>query len=355
MGAPKILFTDGEGPIVFKDLAYDLAPDKNLFELLSLYDDYLAESNRHGYQAGDTLSLVVPHFLYHGFTDEDVYWESKTAAVVPGVTEYIKGLQNDHWTIRIISTAYRPMWDIVGSKLNIPPSDIACTELNLAQLRKKYQSAKFDEATSAMENVLLPHLAISQEIMQRVGSGESIVAVFADYPNIIGALEQFYWKTLPSLGYQPLEVVRVVGGRRKVDEAKKFALELGISLSETAYDGDSITDKALFAELKRVGGLGIAVNGNRYALEEARVAVATTDMRSLRPVLDSWYRDGFDGVAKFIMDQQRSRSGKEYEVNLGKHAHYSLVDVGDEQNFEELIAIHKKYRHAVRGAAAALG
>src|SRR3989442_8385125 len=133
----RTLFTDGEGPIVFKDLAQDILgratfhaagkniPGKDFFSILSFYDDYCAEVNRRGYQAGDSLALVVPHFLFHGITDEIIAQEASDAKVVRGVKEYIGGLKKDGWNIRIISTAYRPMWNLVGKFLTIPPNKIA--------------------------------------------------------------------------------------------------------------------------------------------------------------------------------------------------------------------------------------
>src|SRR3990167_1168289 len=96
---PKVLFTDGEGPIVFKDLAADMMEQTvpKLFPVLSFYDDYLAEVGTAGYQAGDTLALVAPHFLAHGVTDEDIAEEARDAKVCLGVEEYISGLKRDGW------------------------------------------------------------------------------------------------------------------------------------------------------------------------------------------------------------------------------------------------------------------
>ena len=84
---PKVLFTDGEGPIVFKDLAADITEKTvpRLFPVLSFYDDYLVEVGTEGYQAGDTLALIVPHLLAHDVTDEDVAREAKEAKVCLGV------------------------------------------------------------------------------------------------------------------------------------------------------------------------------------------------------------------------------------------------------------------------------
>ena len=174
---PKVLFTDGEGPIVFKDLAADMTERvvPGFFKVLSFYDDYLAEIGREGYQAGDTLALVVPHFLAHGVTDEDITEEAKDAQVCKGVKEYVDGLKKDGWEIRIISTAYSQMWELVGDYLGISMDKIACTELNLASLRKMFGTQEFYERVRQTEERVLAALPLWEEAMVEVNDNDSPV------------------------------------------------------------------------------------------------------------------------------------------------------------------------------------
>ena len=365
-----VLFTDGEGPIVFKDLAQDsmgrinfehggkVVRGKEFFAVLSFYDDYLAEVGTAGYQAGDTLALVAPHFLAHGITDEDIAEEAKDAKVCVGVEEYITALKRDDWDIRITSTAYSQMWELIGNYLNIPMEHIACTKLDLANLRNHFGSESFYRSIRNAEKQIISQMPQAKEAMAEVDRGKSIVEVLGndgEFAPIRQTLDQFYWQDLPRLGYQTLEVVKVMGGRRKIEAAQRFARELNTPLSDIAYVGDSITDDALHAHLSQERGLPIAVNGNRYALRNARVAVATRDMRALRPVLDSWNLGGFEQVINFVNESHGVLTfGKERQgVADEKGPRYHLLDASKEEAFQEVLKIHGEYRSIVRGEATA--
>lgn len=370
MAKPKILFTDGEGPIVFKDLAADTmdritfdhegqkVPGGEFFAVLSFYDDYLTEIGRTEYQAGDTLALVVPHFLTHGITDEDIAQGAKDAKVCLGVEDYMSGLRRDGWQVRIISTAYSQMWELVGNHLQIPIEHIACTKLDIEDLRQKFASKDFLQAIRKAEANILSLMPLAKEAMAEVDQGASIIQVLTkdQFQSLRNTLDEFYWQDLPSRGYQTLEAVRVMGGRRKIEAAQQFAQELGVALSDIAYVGDSITDDALHALLKQEEGLPIAVNGNRYALRNARVAVATKDMRALRPVLDAWGKDGFEGVSVFVQESQTAAHllGKERILQaVEENGKYHVIDPNDQEAFGKIVKIHGEFRRLVRGRATA--
>lgn len=358
---PKVLFTDGEGPIVFKDLAADITEKAvpGLFPILSFYDDYLAEVGTEGYQAGDTLALIAPHLLAHSVTDEDVANEAKDAKVCLGVEEYISELKRDRWTIRIISTAYSQLWELVGKHIGVPMEDIACTKLDLETLRKRFVSNGLFDTVQTAEKNILGLTPLVNEAIQEVDQGKSIVEVLGKdsrFTPLLGALDKLYWEELPSRGYQTLGAVKVIGGKRKIEAAQKFAQDLGVNLSDVVYVGDSITDDALHARLSQEGGLPIAINGNNYALRNARVAVATKDMRRLRPVLDVWQSGGFEQVQKFInlngVSSSRTKEGSPISEDTST-AHYDLVDPADREGFKRVLGTHKEFRKLVRGAATA--
>ena len=358
---PKVLFTDGEGPIVFKDLAADIMEKTvpGLFPVLSFYDDYLAEVGTEGYQAGDTLALIAPHLIAHGVTDEDVANEAKDAKVCFGVEEYISGLKRDGWTIRIISTAYSQLWKLVGKHIGVPMEDIACTTLDLKTLREHFSSNNFLETVLVREKEILGLTSLANEAIKEVDQGKSVVEVLGKdsrFTPLLGILDKLYWEELPSRGYQTLEAVKVIGGRRKIEAAQKFARELGVNLSDVAYVGDSITDDALHLRLSQEGGLPIAINGNLYAIRNARVAVATKDMRHLRPVLDAWQQGGFEYVQRFVrLNSAGSLRNKEgAPISEGfSGAHYDLVEASDQIGYRRILDTHRESRRLVRGAATA--
>lgn len=368
----KVLFTDGEGPLVFKDLAQDLMgritfklgekeiKGADFFELLSLYDDYLAEVGTKGYQAGDTLALVVPHFLHHGLTDEDVANEAKDVKLCLGVKEYIDGLKKDGVEIRIISTAYRPMWKLVGDYLGIPQEQIACTELDLRDLRDKYQTFQLYANVEKMEQDALPLLPWVAEMKEEIDSGKSVIEVFQDakYASLVQRLDEFYWQELKELNYEVLRDVEVVGGKRKIEAAKRFADELSIPMSWVAYVGDSITDDQMHKFLSNEGGLPVAVNGNAYAIRNTRVAVATTDMRNIRPILNAWTNNGIEGVRSLVEVSSAGRlvgSKEGQSVSEKEGFYYDMVEGASAEQMKDILTRHKVFRKLVRGPAAKLG
>src|SRR4030067_1182546 len=71
-----VFISDCEGPISKNDNAFEAAahfvPDGDkLFAIISKYDDVLADIVRKpGYNAGDTLKLILPFLKAYGVTDE---------------------------------------------------------------------------------------------------------------------------------------------------------------------------------------------------------------------------------------------------------------------------------------------
>lgn len=361
---PKVLFTDGEGPIVFKDMAADITEKivPGFFPVLSFYDDYLAEVGTQGYQAGDTLALVVPHFIAHGVTNHNIAQEAKDGQVCKGVEEYIAGLKTDGWDVRIISTAYSQLWQLVGEHIGISMEDIACTDLDVDSLWREFGNKDFNLRVTINEQRVLDELPAWKKAMTEVNDeGRPVVDVLQDskYAHLRENLDSLYWGMLPSRGYKPLEMVRVMGGRRKIEAAQRFVQDLGVEMSDVAYVGDSITDDAMHAHLSQEGGLPIAINGNTYALRNAKIAVATEDMRNIRPVLDAWHAGGFPEVAAFVQRTKeeisfsRSKEGAPVSEALNSGVRYDLVDIGNGPAFDEIKKVHKESRSLVRGAATA--
>ena len=212
---------------------------------------------------------------------------------------------------------------MVGRKLGVSQDNIACTEINLENLRKKY---------------------VSNGLVNFVLQKEKEIFAIKSKPEQFKLLDRFYFYELSKIGYDTLNIIRVIGAKTKITKAREFTKQLNISLKDLIYVGDSITDSKLFQFVNQKGGLSIAVNGNIFALNSARVAVATTDMRTLKPILDAWITGGWNQVKKII----GKRSQKKNNVD------YALVDTANSKEFDDLVQIHKKFRVQVRGQAAGL-
>lgn len=353
--SPKVLLTDGEGPLVFKDLARDasrlIGPEGQLiFDTISIHVAHESESGR--YQPGETLAFLVPHLLTHNVTDEDLTRESANTIIANGAEEYIRSLKEEGWNVRVISTAFRHLWDTIGPKIGIPPEDIASTELDLELLREERWSNSLAETVLNSERLLLTHVQEISLALQDVRKGISLEEVYSSHPVLTETQEimnELYEKELPNLGFYPLQETTIIGGDRKVDAAIRFSRELGISLSTVAFVGDSITDDRAHRFIRERGGLSIAVNANEFGIRNAVIAIATENMKNLKPLLDAWHSGRHEGVEGFVLESSRGSFGTE-RLRYQEPDFVSHVVTGE--NIQQIAEIHSRYRSKILGLSA---
>ena len=87
-----------------------------------------------------------------------------------------------------------------------------------------------------------------------------------------------------------------MGGEEKALALKKIAALHNLPLSQAFYAGDSITDVQVFREVNRAGGLTLAINGNAYAVREARMACLSADSLPLAILAETFLREGPEGT-----------------------------------------------------------
>ncbi|HEX59904.1 MAG TPA: energy-converting hydrogenase A, subunit R, partial [Methanomicrobia archaeon] len=72
----RVVFFDLEGPLSPQDNAYEVMSSiengDKIFEVLSRYDDIISLEGREGYEAGDTLALIVPFLVVHSISERDI-------------------------------------------------------------------------------------------------------------------------------------------------------------------------------------------------------------------------------------------------------------------------------------------
>jgi len=352
----KTICFDLEGPLSPQDNAYDVMQligkeGAVIFEVISRYDDIIALEGREGYEPGDTLALIVPFFLLHGITKEDIKKVSERAKIVEGAKYLFEKLQAENWDIYIISTSYEQHAYNVGRKLGIPEDNVICTKLNLEQGLQKNLFSVIKKAE------------------------EDIIKLYSDIENterIVNRLDEFFFLQLPSLGFD-IFTTRVVGGERKADAVRAIAKEKGVALSDVIAVGDSITDYKMLKEVATHGGISVVFNGNEYAVPYANVALASVDIRFLHMVCDAFARDGKDAVMEVVTKWEENREGFEEDpvaipdsditadlkefVTVGTmpFPYFHNIERADERRKEEIIAIHKRLRMRVREDAGKLG
>lgn len=322
-----------------QDNAYEvmrLIPDGGkVFEVISRYDDLLALEGREGYEPGDTLALIVPFLICHGISEEDVKEVSRQASLVKGAVELIASLRAKGWEQYIVSTSYEQHAYQVASRLGLASDKVVCTRCPLDRLRHETKKEELG-LVSEVERYVLDRF-----YDERLGDGVKDKAI-KPY------LDRFYWQDLPrtSIGV-PNKTIEVIGGRRKAWAMERIAREHRIYLEEVAFVGDSITDAQGARIIEAAGGLAIAFNGNAFVVPQATVAVASTSLLDMEPILESWREGDREGVKSTVeaLPQPQAESGPFYDWLVGRKG----------KALARVLAAHKMTRGLVRGEAARLG
>ena len=108
----RAFISDCEGPISKNDNAFELTSHfvpkgKNLFTLISKYDDILADiAKRRGYKAGDTLKLILPFLKAYGVTNKAAEeYSARNILLVPEAKNALEFIR-EFMPAFIVSTSY---------------------------------------------------------------------------------------------------------------------------------------------------------------------------------------------------------------------------------------------------------
>jgi energy-converting hydrogenase A subunit R len=309
----RIYVTDCEGPVSKNDNAMELAaeyiPDGHrFFALVSKYDDYLAYvEKRPGYNAGDTLSLILPFLKAHGATDEGIeQYSQEHILLVPGADEtvrHVSGLMPAF----MISTSYEPYIRALCQALSFPADHAYCTRVALDGYPIQGDQEEYLRKLAA-EIARMPMLDWPED-------ARGMVDLAPAAQQVVGRLNHIFWSELSAMAIGAmLRDVRPIGGEGKVEAVKDILRTTGADLSAVMYVGDSITDLRVLELVRKGGGLAVSFNGNRYAIEGAGVAVAGPATNGVSAVASVFNRGGRDLVLSVL------REGRHAGRDLGAEA-----------------------------------
>jgi len=358
------LTTDCEGPLALNDTTFELCRDFVLpdgvrfFQQVSRYDDFLADvAKKPGYQAGDTLKLVLPFLKAQGLTNRQISdYSRKHLMLVPGVEGAYKFLQAQGFPIFAISASYRQFAEAVGKRLGFSPKNIFCTELDLDRYSLTAAEAAEllrlqGEIVAAPEIVLPPEAASPEDLPNPVREAIQVCdRVFGERvaEMEIGAL---YREITP------------VGGPDKARALEESLSRTGLTLADVIYVGDSSTDVQAFEAVQAGGGLGISFNGNRYAVKAAAVSLIADNawpIALMASVFLLWGKEGVmelatkgaAGASRYLVlpdavidTLMRGLQGRNFNL-------YAAAARDPEKTAQESMAMRAKLRGA---AVAALG
>lgn len=350
---------DCEGPLTKNDNALELSkhflPDgERLFTQLSRYDDILASMiKRPGYRAGNTLKLICPFFRAFGIGNQDVMDFSKRNILMMSGADLLL-----RWIIErahgfIVSTSYRPYIEALCDIVEFPFQNTYCTNLDLDFLNPSEEECNKVQKM-AEKIVSLPSLEWPSDI-------KSLEDLPGQVKRAFTVIDEIIMKELKGLyigGY--LEQVEPVGGEEKARAVRDSCERTGQKLSSVIYIGDSITDVEAFQLVRENGGMTVAFNGNRYAIEAAEVACLSHHSDILAIICQAFWDRGRQGVMEMIGGWQ---TGFPYinqlisnpsfrEAALEKEQKSSShIDVITPQNRFLLIDQSEAFRGQVRGEA----
>jgi len=354
---------DCEGPITRNDNAFEMCGEfipggDKIFSIVSRYDDFLADvEKRPGYKAGDTLKLVLPFLKAYGVTDrlmED--FSRETLVMLPG-TELMLPEVNRMLPSFIISTSYRPYLDALCMATGFPVDNVFCTDVSLDKYSLGSEEAEYLKRTASE--------IVEMEMLEWPGDAAGIEDVPARHRKTIERLDRIFWKEISSMRIGRIfNEVNPVGGVEKANAVRESLKRTGLSLRNIIYAGDSITDVHALELVRSGGGVGIAFNGNRYAIKAAKWAVLSSSTLVIAGLCRLLLDRGIgilneipvDGKGEMdcgvmVREMKSAGAGPESSAALDelvhkRQFHMFMVEVSEQ---EALVEKSERFRKGIRG------
>lgn len=291
--------SDLEGPLTLNDNAFEITAHflpngAHFFAIVSRYDDVLADIvKRAGYRAGNTLTLIVPFLKAFGLRDCDLREFSRTnIKLVPGAREAVQRIFAQ-MPMFIISTSYEPYVHTVCEVLDFPRENAYCTKISL-------------DSYAMTERERQELISLYDQIVQRpsieIPSGAHTVSELgAQDRQTIELLDAIFWEQIIQMEIgRVLRDVQPLGGPEKARALREIVQRTEISLAQTIYVGDSITDVEALELVRREGGLAIAFNGNSYALRAAEFGCVSPSALVLAEIAERFAQGGREHVLALL-------------------------------------------------------
>ncbi len=353
----RVFVSDCEGPISKNDNAYELTAEfvpegDKIFSIVSKYDDVLADLViREGYNAGDTLKLVLPFLKSSDITDNQMKeFSSQHLFLIAGTKETLGHIANLSESF-IVSTSYEHYIRALCECIKFPFENTYCTRViidsyTLTDHEKEKLSALAKEI-AAMHMIVIP------------SGAKSLGDISTRDQQTVKRLDEIFWHEIRNMKIGKMfSDVTPVGGEQKAEAIRDIVKRCRVSLSDVMYVGDSITDVQAFELVREGGGLTVSFNGNAYAVRKAEVAVQADNNFVIAIIADAFLNYGKEraiGLAEvWSLEELREN---EVKLNLMERLR-SLYPNGlpnvttvTPKNVDTLSKESSKFRKKVRGEA----
>jgi energy-converting hydrogenase A subunit R len=353
----RVFISDCEGPVSKNDNAFEatahfIPEGDTLFAVISKYDDVLADIvKKPGYNAGDTLKLILPFLKAYGVTDKSLReFSAQNLLLIAGSRDTLKHVRSLTSSF-IVSTSYEHYIRALCDELSFPFENTYCTRLSLDKyVLSNRESSQLREL--AAEIARIPMITIPP-------SAKSLEDFSGQDQETVTELDSIFWEKISRMGAGIVfRLVKPVGGREKTEAIKDATQKTGNSLPDVMYVGDSITDVEAFKLVRKAGGLTVSFNGNAYAVRNAEVAVQSDnnvviaviaelfcklEKQQVLKVLENWSHETLKQAP--IDKSIREKIFTLYPDTLPK------VQIVTAENMETLVRESSEFRKLVRGEA----
>ena len=353
----RLFITDCEGPISKNDnaletLSHFVPQGERLFTVVSRYDDALSDVlKRPGYEAGDTLKLVLPFLKAYDVTDEEIrQFSARNLILIAHAGDMLRHMGSIS-PVYIVSTSYEHYIKALCKALEFPFEKTYCTKYSL-DLYTITSEEKDCLKKAGREIAQLP-------VFKNPTDKKGVKDLPEETQTIIRRLDQIFWKTITKMPIGKIySDVSPVGGREKAEAMKEIADTEGVALTDIMYVGDSITDEKAFKLVRENGGLTVSFNGNQYAVRNAEIALLSSDCMITTLIADVFIRFGktktLNLVAKWnrrklenslVNEDLRGRFLKLHPRELPK------ARIITRENMRDIAKMSSEFRKKVRGEA----
>ena len=338
----KSFITDCEGPLTLNDNAYELAVHfiengGELFKVLSLYDDYLADIvKKENYKVGNTLKFILPFFVCENLKNQDMidFSQKNIYAVRDSkfLLKYLKKAMNTY----IVSTSYGQYIEALSNYMDFPFENTFYTKVDVDAL------------------------TLNDEEMEKIAKFKQ--EILDDSENY-ELFDEIFYSEIPKMGiYETIKEINVVGGEGKKEAIDEIIGRDNINTGEILYIGDSITDVEPLDFARKNNGISISFNGNEYPLKVAEIAIVSPSAITTCVIANIYAKDDKQTVLRFIDDYNTSKNLEElfekYDVDLEiknrfldvfSNGEYPIIKIIDDDNFEDILNVSKDMRNNIRG------
>jgi len=353
----RVFVSDCEGPISKNDNAFELTAHfvpsgDRLFTVISRYDDVLAYVvKKPGYEAGDTLKLVLPFLKAYDVRDEQMEdFSRRTLILISNAQDTLQHVRSLAPAF-IVSTSYEHYVKALCQSVGFPFENTYCTRVNI----DKYPVIEEERK----ELQMLANEISRMPMFDVPPTARSLKDLPEEARSIVDRLDEIFWKQIASMCiWRILSEVSTVGGMGKVKAIEDIVGRQGVTLEEVMYVGDSITDVKAFNHVKDNGGLTVSFNGNEHAVQNAEVAILSENSIVTAIVADVFLNCGKSDAIELVEGWNRrtlerssvdqnllNRLFKAYPGRLPK------VKIITDQNMEILSRESSGFRNMVRGEA----